>query len=222
MKLNGPIEVTWSHGEPFPHPHGAGFKCFYCFKKVKGGGVTRLKEHLTGATGNVVDCPNVPAYIKDLMSSELVKGKVRRKRSSQIHLFVEKEVMAANIGYGRPRNGLDEATQLETAMGESLRGSNSTLENDSSSPFGRPSGSGAASCSGNHQTRVDRFYQSPQSASNASFDIDLARSRTQAQPRVDVMLMGGAKEKLGKSWAKWFHANDIPGESLCQGPLWKG
>jgi len=38
-----------------------------------------------------------------------VKGKVRRK-SSQIHLFVEKEVMAANICYGRPRNALDEAT----------------------------------------------------------------------------------------------------------------
>ena len=110
MKLNEPIDVIWSHGEPFPHPHGAGFKCFYCFKKVKGGGVTRLKEHLTGATGNVADCPNVPAYIKDIMSSELMKGKVWRKRSSQIHLFVEKEVMAANIGYGRPRNALDEAT----------------------------------------------------------------------------------------------------------------
>ena len=80
MKLNGPIEVTWSHGEPFPHPHGAGFKCFYCFKKVKGGGVTRLKEHLVGATENIADCPNVPAYIKDLMSSELVKGKVKRKK----------------------------------------------------------------------------------------------------------------------------------------------
>ena len=83
---------------------------FYCFKKVKGGGVTRLKEHLVGATENIADCPNVPAYIKDLMSSELVKEKVRRKRSSQIRLFVEKEVMAANIGYGRPRNALDEAT----------------------------------------------------------------------------------------------------------------
>lgn len=200
MKLNGPVEVTWSHGEPYPQPHGAGFICLYCNKKSKGGGVTRLKEHLAGAPGNVKDCPNVPAYIKDLMSVEVAKGKARRQRGKTIRLFVENEVMAANIGYGRPRNALDEAIQIETAMRESLRGSNSVLENDSS-PFGRPSGSGAASCSGNRQTRIDSFYQSPQNASNSPFDIDLARSRAQAQPRVDIMLMGCQRETweiLGK------------------------
>jgi hypothetical protein len=210
VKLNGPIEVTWSHGERYPYPKGAGFLCLYCHKKGQGGGVTRLKEHLAGAPGNVGGCPKVPAYIKDLMSGEVVKTRAKKGRSNAIRLFVEKEIMAANIGYGRPRNALDEATQLETATRESLRGSNSALENDSS-PFGRPSGSGAASCAGNRQTRIDSFYQTPQSASNAPFDIDLARSRAQSQPRVDVMLMGGAKEKLGKSWAKWFHTNDIPG-----------
>jgi hypothetical protein len=31
------------------------------------------------------------------------------------------------------------------------------------------------------------------------------------QPRIDVMLEKGHKEKLGIALAKWFHANDIPG-----------
>lgn len=53
VKLNGPIDVTWSHGEPYPGPHGAGFKCFYCFTTKKGGGVSRLKEHLGHILGSV-------------------------------------------------------------------------------------------------------------------------------------------------------------------------
>ncbi|PWZ29999.1 hypothetical protein Zm00014a_024739 [Zea mays] len=57
---------------------------------------------------------------------------------------------------------------------------------------------------------MDRFYRSP-SISQGPFDIDLAHSRAQAQPRVDIMLRGGSRDKLGKALAKWFHANDIPG-----------
>jgi hypothetical protein len=43
VKLNGPIDVTWSHGETYPGPHGAGFKCFYCLTTKKGGGVSIMK-----------------------------------------------------------------------------------------------------------------------------------------------------------------------------------
>jgi hypothetical protein len=42
-------------------------------------------------------------------------------------------------------------------------------------------------------------------------DIDLQCSKLSTQPRIDIMLHGGAKERLGKTWAKWFHANDILG-----------
>ncbi|XP_008644965.2 uncharacterized protein [Zea mays] len=87
---------------------------------------------------------------------------------------------------------------------ESLR------EYDEERGIGCSSGSRSASCSANQQTRLDRFYRSP-SVSQGPFDIDLAHSRAQAQPRVDIMLRGGSRDKLGKALAKWFHANDIPG-----------
>jgi hypothetical protein len=32
------------------------------------------------------------------------------------------------------------------------------------------------------------------------------------QHRIYIMLYGGAKDRLDKTWAKWFHANDIPGK----------
>jgi len=83
----------------------------------------------------------------------------------------------------------------------------------SSPPFGRVSSStpplgransstpplGRASCSGS-QTTMDRFYRSP-SVSQAPFDIDLARSITPTQLRVDTMLQGGnLKQDLEKLW----------------------
>jgi hypothetical protein len=43
----GESDVVWEHGENlFP-----GFKCKYCVKKIRGGGATRLKEHLAKKVG---------------------------------------------------------------------------------------------------------------------------------------------------------------------------
>ena len=211
MKLNGPIEVTWSHGEPYPKPNGAGFLCYYCFKTKKGGGVSRLRENLGVITGNVVECKNVPMHIKNIMADEFASGRIRRKRSTNLRLYVEKEVATERVS-GRTSIPLDEEAQIEMAMRESLRDSTSTKQHDSSSSFGKSVCNGvAASSSANHQSRIDRFYKTPGSSFDAPFNVGLACSKTQAQPRVDVMLEGVAKEQLGKAWAKWFHANDIPG-----------
>ena len=211
VKLNGPIEVTWSHGEPYPKPNGAGFLCYYCFKTKKGGGVSRLREHLGGITGNVVECKNVPTHIKNIMADEFASGRIRRKRSTNLRLYVEKEVATERVS-GRTSIPLDEEAQIEMAMRESLRDSNSAMQQDNSSSFGKSvCNKAGASYSANHQTTIDRYYKGPGSSSNAPFDVDLARSKAQAQPRVDVMLEGVAKEQLGKAWSKWFHANDIPG-----------
>ena len=130
VKLNGPIEVTWSHGEPYPKPNGAGFLCYYCFKTKKGGGVSRLREHLGGITGNVVECKNVPTHIKNIMADEFASGRIRRKRSTNLRLYVEKEVATERVS-GRTSIPLDEEAQIEMAMRESLRDSNSSMQQDS-------------------------------------------------------------------------------------------
>ena len=111
-------------------------------QKTKGGGVSRLREHLDGITGNVVECKNVPPYIKKLMADEFATGRIRRKRSTNLHLYVEKEVATQRVS-GRTSIPLDEEGQIEMAMRESLRDSNSTMQQDNSSPFSKSVCNGA-------------------------------------------------------------------------------
>jgi hypothetical protein len=191
VKLNGPIDVTWSHGEPYPGPRGAGFKCFYCFTTKKGaGGVSRLKEHLGHIPGSVEACRKVPNHVKDLMSQKVIDGRIRRARGKKLRLFVEKEVTATRHGYQSARIPLDEEAHIDMAMGNSLRDSFSTLEHDSRSPFDKSTGSasGATSCSTGKQSRLLRYYKNTQDTLRGPFNIDLASSRRQVQPHIDVML----------------------------------
>ncbi|PWZ05197.1 hypothetical protein Zm00014a_027205 [Zea mays] len=49
------------------------------------------------------------------------------------------------------------------------------------------------------------------SGRNRDSSVLIAGVLRRVEPRIDIMLHGGAKERLGKTWAKWFHANDILG-----------
>jgi hypothetical protein len=56
----GERDEVWQHGENlFP-----GFKCMYCLKEFRGGGATRLKEHLAGKGGNISRCNKCPPDIR--------------------------------------------------------------------------------------------------------------------------------------------------------------
>jgi hypothetical protein len=55
----GERDIVWEHRENlFPE-----FKCKYCVKEFRGGGATRLKEHLAGKSGNVARCTKCPLDI---------------------------------------------------------------------------------------------------------------------------------------------------------------
>jgi hypothetical protein len=63
----GERDVVWEHGENlFPE-----FKCKYCVKEFRGGGATRLKEHLAGKSGNVARYTKCPPDIQDYFLREL-------------------------------------------------------------------------------------------------------------------------------------------------------
>jgi hypothetical protein len=92
VKLKGVIENPWSHDEPY----GNGFSCNYCTSRIKGGGATRLREHLGGLSGNVVAYINVPLNVKAIMTDEVAVRRIRRRRNSDIKLYVEREVRKSN------------------------------------------------------------------------------------------------------------------------------
>jgi hypothetical protein len=148
VKLKGDIEGPWSHGEPYRN----GFSYNYCTSHIKGGGATRLREHLGGLPGNVAACINVPLNVKAIMTDEVVVRRMRR-RNSDIKLYVEREVRESNKGLGtlsETRIPQDEEGQIQMALRESLR------EYDEERVIGCSSHSRSASCSANQQTRLDR------------------------------------------------------------------
>jgi hypothetical protein len=185
--------------------------------------VTRLRDHLAGVGRDVVSCKNVPKFVRTIMLAESAGGKKNRMDAKEHRLYVEKAIMEEAYGDARRSNiPRDEEGQLEWVLRESMRDTGrssvtySPLFRASSSssppvcgercnsntpPLGRASGLG-------NQTIISRFYRSP-SVSQAPFDLDLARSKASLQPRVDIMLQGDSKIRLGKIWSKWFQANDI-------------
>jgi hypothetical protein len=68
--IDGGRDQVWEHGENlFP-----GFKCKYCVKEFRGGGVTRLKEDLAGKSGNVARCTKCPPDIRNYFLRELQRA----------------------------------------------------------------------------------------------------------------------------------------------------
>ncbi|WVZ53635.1 hypothetical protein U9M48_004548 [Paspalum notatum var. saurae] len=216
-QLRGPIDDAWSHGEKWK---SQGWKCGYCPAARDSGGKTRLRLHLAGLRGDGEPCLNVPHRVREIMLGDHAKGTKKRADAKERRLFVEKAIIEETYRDVRRANiPRDEAGQVEWALRESLRDQNAQY---SSPPFGSsPPLDKSSSRSSNHtppldrarcsrrQSTMDRYYRSP-SVSQTPFDIDLERSKMSSQPRVDIMLQGGAKERLGRALAKWFHANDIP------------
>jgi hypothetical protein len=66
---------VWEHEENL----FSRFKCKYCVKGFRGGGATRLKEHLAEKSGNVVQCTKCPPDIRNYFLRELQRVRERKK-----------------------------------------------------------------------------------------------------------------------------------------------
>jgi hypothetical protein len=208
-KLRGPIEDVWSHGEKYKKN---GWICGYCVARKDSGGATRFRDHLAGLRGDGVTCDKVPRHVRELMMRLNASRKKQKMDSKEHRLFVEKAIMEEAYGdYRRANIPNTEAGQIEYALQESLRefrhsrtSSSSTARGSNNTP---PLGRSLS------QSTMNKFYRSP-TDSQTPFDLDLARSKTPTQLRVDTMIGGDAKLRLGKAFSKWFQSDDIPGRKL--------
>ena len=58
-------DIGWEHGIMLSGRHQ--WKCKWCNMECKGGGVTRLKQHLAGGYPDVSACRYCPQHIRQLM-----------------------------------------------------------------------------------------------------------------------------------------------------------
>jgi flavodoxin len=119
IKLQGPIEDTWSHGEKYK---SKGWICAYCGDSKESGGKTRFTQHLAGLQGEVVPCGKVSAYVRQIMLDVHANGRKNRLSTQECRLYVEKAIMKKTYEEDRrkiiPR---DEAGQVKWALRESMR-----------------------------------------------------------------------------------------------------
>ncbi|KAF8730786.1 hypothetical protein HU200_016649 [Digitaria exilis] len=92
---NGYIKSVWNHGTKLS---GQGFKCGYCRCTNKGGGATRLRDHLGCIVGEVKSCPSVPRDVRDAMRALRQEKMANKKEKEQRRLRLERDLMQGTLG----------------------------------------------------------------------------------------------------------------------------
>ncbi|XP_058726086.1 uncharacterized protein LOC131597378 [Vicia villosa] len=77
--VRGKTDIAWAHCTKSPDEKS--LVCIYCHKAFGGGGIHRVKQHLTGIVGNVEICKSVPAEIRFQMKQHFNERSKKRKTS---------------------------------------------------------------------------------------------------------------------------------------------
>ncbi|XP_010532512.1 PREDICTED: uncharacterized protein LOC104808522 [Tarenaya hassleriana] len=72
-------DSAWKHCEVYKYGDRVQMRCLYCRKMFKGGGITRVKEHLAGKKGQGTICDQVPEDVRQFLQ-QCLDGTVRRQR----------------------------------------------------------------------------------------------------------------------------------------------
>jgi BED zinc finger len=109
-------DPAWVHGEILEGAR-THWKCKYCNKIFKGGGISRLKMHIAGLVGDVVSCSAVPQEIREITKAEWEKEGKKQEPRKRKQNGMSKEVVTINES-GPLQIGL--ATEDVPAPGNSM------------------------------------------------------------------------------------------------------
>ncbi|KAI8528485.1 hypothetical protein RHMOL_Rhmol12G0151700 [Rhododendron molle] len=89
--------------------------CLFCNKHLKGGGITRLKQHLAGVKGEVEACKNVPMDVKWPMNQTLEGYKQEKERRERISKAVGEGASYQALDEEEEESLLDKRTSGDTS-----------------------------------------------------------------------------------------------------------
>ncbi|KAK8579865.1 hypothetical protein V6N12_070168 [Hibiscus sabdariffa] len=201
-------------------------KCKFC-ERIITGGITRLKEHLAGKTGNVKACECVSSEVRKNIAEQLKEYQkeksVRQRRKEEL----EERIKLGDHGdYG---DSDDEEDELTIARRESIRSIHEWEERQHQrARTGQDSvyepGGGSSSASQLFRTfsvrkpagtgrseREHRWtnFDSP-GAKLANMDPVLERSKSSKQPKLTTSFLKNAKAKLGRAISKLILHEALP------------
>ncbi|XP_048544817.1 uncharacterized protein LOC125523790 isoform X2 [Triticum urartu] len=196
------VTNIWCHGKSL---EGNAWSCSYCGAVKLGGGATRFKQHLAGLGPECYSCLSAPHHVVAVFRKGIPEGIDRRRKAKEGKKRVVDEVNHLN------NLGTSIHIDCEDEDDEILRQS---LQNSLHEDHGRTSGvRGTVGSSGGVKGSSSGGVKGSSSGGVKDFfDVDLAYSRTRPQQTMEVCINKAEYEsRIGKAWAKWFHANDIPG-----------
>ncbi|KAE8771560.1 hypothetical protein D1007_56553 [Hordeum vulgare] len=179
----------------FRHVISNVFLFLYLGPKAKGGGATRVAEHLGGIVGNVRSCPNVPRNVRDAMRKCRDESKRKKRDKQNSRLRIERNIMEGLYQQGGVINVLDDdEEEIQMNIREALRDRNVSRRVERR--IGRE---------GVGDVRVSVGKRSI----TAYFDKQLSSNKVSMQPKISSALNPNSRDALGLAWSKFFHANDI-------------
>jgi len=72
------VDIGWQHCTQIGNNRRK-VRCVYC-NKIVSSGVTRLKEHLGGVTGNVAPCTQVPKEVRIQMRDHVTQSRIDKEK----------------------------------------------------------------------------------------------------------------------------------------------
>jgi hypothetical protein len=220
-------------------------ECKYCHKKLKGGGITRLKEHLAGGFKNVAACPSVPRQVREQMRGLLTGSKSQKQAKQQREERFTRILFDEGREQSTAPQSVDDSEDEEVVyppdctspeerriylaairqskeqrwQEEELR---RTGHRGASGRWEAGSGSAAAvafDTGASRQARKERGITGVSHHFSQRFDNpDAAVSAKQKTKQKTIRgMFGNAKEKVGKAVAKYMFFNAIP-PNTAKGP----
>ncbi|XP_038989941.1 uncharacterized protein LOC120113223 [Phoenix dactylifera] len=118
-------DIGWSYGRRLgSEGQRHQFQCKFCDKVFKGGGVTRLKQHLAGNSGEVATCRNCPNEIRVLMRQNLAEAKEAKEMASKKRAEVDCQAAEPPSYHSREPEEVEdldeEEADIQAAMHASL------------------------------------------------------------------------------------------------------
>ncbi|KAK9032046.1 hypothetical protein V6N11_056330 [Hibiscus sabdariffa] len=184
-------DYGWSWGETVEGSRN-NVKCKFC-ERIITGGITRLKEHLAGKTGNVKACECVSAEVRKNIAEQLKEYQKEKAVKQRRKEELEERIKLGDHGdYG---DNDEEEDDLTIARRESIRSRHEWEERQ-------------------HQrarTGQDSVYE-PGGGSSSATNMDpvLERSKSSKQPKLTTSFLKNAKAKLGRAISKLILHEALP------------
>jgi len=103
-------DPAWDYCIEMIDPKGRKFwKCMYCEKEFKGGGIHRIKQHLAGKKGDAVGCKKVPYDVRYKMQQNLKE--IDEKKNKGQNDLTDKQVLEDNVASSEVQPPVQHITQ---------------------------------------------------------------------------------------------------------------